>query len=69
MYKIDIRALQSGDVVLDGSKAHVQAYTCLQHIVREHIASGNAPLLLESPKPISGYKSVEMQGGALTDLV
>jgi hypothetical protein len=69
MHKIDIRALHSGDVVSDGSRAHVQAYACLRHIVREHIANHIAPLLLESPKPIGGYESVEIQGGALLDIV
>ena len=69
MHKIDISTLRSGDVISDGSRAHAQAYACLRHIVREHIASGNAPLLSESPKPIGGYESVEMQGGALADLV
>ena len=48
MHKIDIRALQSSDVVSGGFRAHVQAYACLRHIVREHVASGIAPLLSES---------------------
>jgi hypothetical protein len=69
MHKIDISTLRGGDVVSDGSRAHAQAYACLRHIVREHIANGNAPLLSESPKPIGGYESVEMQGGALLDIV
>ena len=69
MHKIDIRALQSGDVVSGGSRAHVQAYACLRHIVREHIANGTAPLLSESPKLIGKYESVKMQGRALLDIV
>jgi hypothetical protein len=48
---------------------YAQAYACLRHIVQEHIISGNALLLSESPKPISKYKSVEMQGRALLNLV
>ena len=69
MHRIDIRTLHSGNVVSGGSRAHAQAYACLRHIVREHIANGTAPLLLESPKLIGGYRSVEMQGGALLDIV
>jgi hypothetical protein len=65
MHEINITNLQSGNVVADGSKAHTQAYVCLQHIVQEHIISGIAPLLLESLKPIGGYESVQMQGGAV----
>ena len=65
MHKINITNLQSGDVIADGSRAHTQAYVCLRHIVREHIISGIAPLLSESPKPIGGYESVQMQGGAV----
>ena len=60
MYKIDIRALQSSNIVSSGFKVHIQAYTCLRHIVQEHIASGITPLLLKSLKLISGYKSVKM---------
>jgi len=69
MHKINIRALQSSDVVLSSSRAHVQAYACLWHIVQEHITSGIAPLLSESPKLIGKYESVEMQGKALFDIV
>jgi hypothetical protein len=69
MHKINITSLQSGDVIADSSRAHTQAYVCLQHIVREYIISGIAPLLLESPKPINGYESIQMQGGAVWDLV
>jgi hypothetical protein len=58
MHKIDIRALQSGDVVANSSKAHVQAYACLRHIVQEHITSSSAPFLLELLKLIRGYESV-----------
>ena len=69
MHKIDIRALQSSNIVSSGSKAHIQAYTCLRHIVQEHIASSITPLLLESLKLISGYESVKIQGKALFDIV
>ena len=56
-------------MVLGSSKAHAQAYACLQHIVQEHIASSITPLLLESPKLIGRYKSVKMQGRALLNIV
>ena len=69
MHKINITTLRSGDVVSNSSRAHAQAYACLRHIVREHIISGNAPLLSESPKLIGGYQSVEMQGRALLNFV
>ena len=65
MCKINITNLQSGNVVVDGSKAHTQAYVCLRHIVQEYIISGIAPLLSESLKPIGGYESVQTQGGAV----
>jgi hypothetical protein len=69
MHKINIRALQSSNVVSGSSRAYIQAYACLWHIVQEHITSGIAPLLSESLKLISGYKSVKMQGKALFDIV
>ena len=69
MHKIDIRTLHSSNVVSSGFRAHIQAYACLRHIVREHITSSSTPLLSESLKLIGGYKSVQMQGGALLDLV
>jgi hypothetical protein len=69
MHGINITNLQSSDVAVDGSRAHTQAYVCLRHIVQEYIISGIAPLLLESLKPTSGYESVQMQGGAVWDLV
>ena len=69
MHKINIQNLQSGDVVSDGSRAHTQAYVCLRHLVQEHIMIGALPLLSESPKPLGGYQSIEMQGGALLDLI
>ena len=69
MHKIDIRALQSSNVISSGFRVHIQAYTCLRHIVQEHIASSIAPLLSESLKLIGGYESVKMQGRALLDIV
>jgi hypothetical protein len=69
MHKIDIRTLHSSNVVLGSSRAYAQAYACLRHIVQEHIANSTAPLLSKSPKPISRYESVEMQGRALLDIV
>jgi hypothetical protein len=56
-------------VVLGSSRAYAQAYACLQHIVQEHIANGTAPLLSKSPKLISRYKSVKIQGKALLDIM
>ena len=64
-----MQALRGGDVVAGGSRAHSQAYACLRHLVQEHLASGAAPFLLESPRPVGGYQSVKMQGGALLELV
>ena len=61
--------MQSSDVVVDSSRAYTQAYVCLRHIIQEYIISGIAPLLSESPKPIGGYESVQMQGRAVWDLV
>jgi hypothetical protein len=61
--------LHSSNVVLNGSKVYTQAYACLRHIVQEHVANSIAPLLLKSPKLISKYKSVKMQGKALLDIV
>lgn len=69
MHGINISNLGSGDIVSNGSRVHTQAYTCLRHIVREHITTNIAPFLSESPKPQGGYQTVEMQGGALLDLV
>jgi hypothetical protein len=57
------------NVVSNSSRAYAQAYAFLWHIVQEHIKSGNALLLSKSPKPISGYQSVKIQGKALLDLV
>jgi hypothetical protein len=69
MHKINIRALQSNNIMSGSSKAYIQAYACLQHIIQEHITSNITPLLLESPKLISKYKSVEIQGKALFDII
>jgi len=69
MHKINITTLQSSNVVSNGFRAYTQAYTCLQHIIQEHIKSRNALLLSESPKPIGRYRSIKMQGKALLDLV
>ena len=35
----------------------------------KYIISGIAPLLSESLKPTGGYESIQMQGGAVWDLV
>jgi hypothetical protein len=69
MHKINIRALQSSNIVLSSSRAYIQAYACLRHIIQEHITSSIALLLSESPKLISKYKSVKIQGKALFDIV
>ena len=69
MHRINIRTLHSSNIVSGGSRAHTQAYTCLRHIVQEHIANGTAPLLSESLKLIGRYESVKMQGRALLDIV
>ena len=69
MYKINIRALQSSNVMSNSSRAYVQAYACLQHIIQEYITSSIAPLLLKSPKLIGKYKSVKIQGKALFDIM
>jgi hypothetical protein len=69
MYKINITTLQSSNVVSNSFRVYAQAYTCLQHIIQEHIKSKNALLLLESPKLIGKYKSIKIQGKALLDLV
>jgi len=69
MHKINITTLQSSNVVSNGFRAYAQAYTCLQHIIQEHIKSKNALLLSESPKLIGKYKSIKIQGKALLDLV
>jgi hypothetical protein len=66
---IDLGMLNGGDVINDGSKAHVQAYGILRDIVRCHVDSGLAPFLLESPKPNGGYTAIEAQGGVLAELL
>jgi hypothetical protein len=69
MHKINIKALQSSNIVLSSSKAYIQAYAYLQHIIQKYITSSIAPLLLESLKLISRYENVEIQGKALFDIV
>ena len=66
---IDLSMLNRGDVIDDGSKAHVQAYSILRDIVQRHVDSGLAPFLLESPKPDSGYAAIEAQGRILAKLL
>jgi hypothetical protein len=61
--------LYSSNVVLGSSRVYIQAYTCLQHIVQEHIANSTALLLLKSPKLISKYESVKIQGKALLNIL
>ena len=46
---IDLSTLNEGDVINDGSKAHVQAYGILRDIVQRYVDSGLALFLLESP--------------------
>ena len=69
MHNIHLQTIQSGDVVADGSRAHMQAYGCLRHLVRMHINSRNLPLLAESLTPTGGYESVRAQGGALLEAI
>ena len=66
---IDLGTLNGGDVIDDGSKAHVQAYGILRDIVRRHVDSGLAPFLSESPKPEGGYAAIEAQGGMIAKLL
>ena len=66
---IDLSMLNGGDVINDGSRAHIQAYGILRDIVQRYIDSGLAPFLLESPKPNGGYTAVEAQGGMLAELL
>ena len=66
---IDLSMLNGGDVINDGSKAHVQAYGILRDIVRRYVDSGLAPFLSESPKPNGRYTAIEAQGGMLAELL
>lgn len=61
--------LNRGDVIDDGSKAHVQAYSVLCDIVRRHVNSGLAPFLLESPKLKGGYAAIKAQGRMMAKLL
>jgi hypothetical protein len=56
---IDLGTLNGGDVINDGSKAHVQAYSILCDIVQHYVDSGLAPFLLESLKPNSRYTAIK----------
>ena len=56
---IDLGTLNGGNVIDDGSKAHVQAYGILRNIVRHYVDSGLAPFLSESLKPNGGYAAIE----------
>ena len=66
---IDLGMLNRGDVIDNGSRAHVQAYGILRDIVQRHVDSGLAPFLLESPKPNGGYTAIEAQGGIIAELL
>jgi hypothetical protein len=66
---IDLSVLNGGDVINDGSRAHVQAYGILRDIVRCYVDSGLAPFLSESLKPNGGYTAIEAQGGMLAELL
>jgi hypothetical protein len=66
---IDLSVLNGGDVINDGSRAHVQAYSILRDIVQCYVNSGLAPFLSESPKPTGGYTVIEAQGGMLAELL
>jgi hypothetical protein len=56
---INLDALNRGDVINDGSKAHVQLYGILRDIVRQHVDNRLAPFLLESLKPKGGYTAIK----------
>ena len=66
---IDLGMLNGGDIIDDGSRAHVQAYGILHDIIRHYVDSGLAPFLLESPKPNGGYTAIEAQGGIMAELL
>jgi hypothetical protein len=61
--------LNGGDVIDDGSRAHVQAYSILRDIVRRYVDSRLALFLSESPKPDGGYTAIEAQGGIMAELL
>jgi hypothetical protein len=66
---IDLGVLNGGDVIDDGSRAHVQAYSILCDIVQRYVDSRLAPFLLESLKPNGRYSAIEAQGGMLAKLL
>jgi hypothetical protein len=69
IHRIDLSTLNRSNTILDGSRAHIQAYHCLRDIVRRHIENGIVPFLSESPKPIGRYQVVEAQGRELSTLL
>ena len=66
---INLSMLNGGDVINDGSRAHVQAYGILRDIVRCYVDSGLAPFFSESLKPNGGYAAIKAQGGMLAKLL
>ena len=56
---INLSVLNGGDVINDGSRAHIQAYGILCDIVRCYVDSELAPFLSESPKPNGRYTAIK----------
>jgi hypothetical protein len=56
---INLGTLNGGDVINDGSRAHIQAYSILRDTIQRYISSGLALFLTESPKPEGGFTAIE----------
>jgi hypothetical protein len=51
----------------DGSRAHCEMYLQLRNIVREHIISGEEPILKESEKPTGAWNWQSSQDTSLVE--
>ena len=61
--------VRGGQLLDNGSRMHVHAYTQLRDITRRHLNSNALPILSESAKPEGGYEWLERRGGYLADLI
>jgi len=52
---VNLGSVRAENVLADGSRFHVDVYLRLRTLIRAHFASGDAPILNESPKPLGGY--------------
>jgi hypothetical protein len=61
--------IRMGDANGNGDRLHVEAYHVLRCVIHAHIASGQLPILGESERPTSGYKTAIARDRVLKQVI